>query len=71
MSVLDMYNKTVKQLPVADRLRLATMILNDIPPQSLSDYQDEWTDADLRDFASSSMKNAPEYVEGPDDAKAG
>ena len=69
MSVRDVYNSAVKPLTVADRLRLATMILNEIPPQALADYQDAWTDEDLRDFSASALNNAPSS-KGDEDAEA-
>lgn len=51
MTIDTLYQQTIKVFPPADRLRLATMILGDIPPQSLVDYSDEWTDEDLADFS--------------------
>ncbi len=51
MTIDTLYQQTIKSLPPADRLRLATLILEDIPPQSLVDYSDEWTDEDLADFS--------------------
>ena len=50
MTASDIYQQTIKPLTVADRLRLAAMILNDIPPQALPDYQTEWSDQDLAEF---------------------
>jgi protoheme ferro-lyase len=50
MTVREIYDRTIKPLPPADRLQLATLILNDIPPQSVVDYSEEWSDEDLRDF---------------------
>lgn len=51
MTIDMLYQQTIKSLPPADRLRLATLILGDIPPQSLVDYSDEWSDEDLADFS--------------------
>ena len=34
MNLQDFYNSRVKPLPTAERLRLAKMILNEIPPQA-------------------------------------
>jgi hypothetical protein len=59
MTVSDVYNTAVKPMPMADRLKLAVMILNDIPPQAISDYQDAWTDEDLHDFSLSTWKQTP------------
>ena len=45
MTVNQLYEQTIKPLSPAERLRLATLILNGIPPQSVVDYSDEWSDA--------------------------
>ena len=37
MTVREIYEQAIKPLPAADRLRLATLILNDIPPQAVVD----------------------------------
>jgi hypothetical protein len=37
MNVYELYEQTIKSLPAAERLRLAVLILNDIPPQSVVD----------------------------------
>ena len=37
MNVHELYEQTIKSLPAAERLRLAVLILNDIPPQSVVD----------------------------------
>ena len=50
MTIQEMYDQSIKTLPAPDRLKLATLILNDIPPQAVVDYSDEWSDEDLRDF---------------------
>ena len=50
MTVLELYNQTIKSLPTAERFRLAKLILNDIPAQSLVDYREEWTDEDYTHF---------------------
>ena len=50
MTVETLYSQSIKPLPTADRLRLATLILEDIPPQALVDFNEAWSDADLTDF---------------------
>ena len=52
------YNRVVKPLPPSERLKLATMILNDIPPRAIVDYSDEWTEEDIRDLTSYSLRYA-------------
>ena len=51
MEVQDLYNGTIKQLPAVDRLILAKLILDDIPPQSVVDYSEQWSDEDLSKFS--------------------
>jgi hypothetical protein len=50
MTVNQLYEQTIKPLSPAERLRLATLILNGIPPQSVVDYSDEWSEEDMRDM---------------------
>ena len=48
-NVLRLYEEEVRALPTSERLRLATLILNDIaPPPSLVDERDDWSEEDLR-----------------------
>ncbi|HIE53557.1 MAG TPA: hypothetical protein EYP85_17530 [Armatimonadetes bacterium] len=54
----EVYAQLVKPLPVAERLRLATMILNDIPPLALVDYSEEWSEEDMRDITIASLRYA-------------
>ena len=68
MTLNEIYEETIKPLPAADRLRLATMILNDIPPQSIVDYSDEWSDEDLRDFHTAGLKHIDATLGDEEDA---
>lgn len=52
------YAQVVKLLPLPERLKLATMILNDIPPQAVVDYSEEWTREDIRDAMLYSFRHA-------------
>ena len=58
VKVEDFYAARIRDLPAAERLRLAALILNDIPPQSLVDYRDAWSDEDLSDFRAAGLKAA-------------
>jgi hypothetical protein len=49
MTVVEFYNQSVKQMPAAERLRLAALILNDIAPDMVQS-NDEWSEEDLADF---------------------
>ena len=68
MTVQDLYERQVKQLKAPERLRLATMILNDLSPSDMVDDSDEWTDEDLRDFAAAGWRRSEEAA--GDDADA-
>ncbi len=57
MTVEALYAQSIKPLTAAERLRLATLILEDLPPQSFVDYSEEWTDEDLADFTKQSWAN--------------
>jgi hypothetical protein len=46
----ELYERAIKPLPAAERLRLATLILTDIPPHSVVDDRDDWSEEDLREF---------------------
>ena len=60
MTLETLYAESIKPLPASDRLRLATLILGDIPPQSVIDYSEEWTDEDLADFTKQGWANLEE-----------
>ena len=49
MSLIQLYKEQIKSLPVGQRLELAKIILHDIPPESVSDFDTAWSDEDLRD----------------------
>ena len=60
MTLETLYAESIRPLPASDRLRLATLILGDIPPQSLIDYSEEWTEEDLADFTKQGRANLEE-----------
>jgi hypothetical protein len=72
MNVDQLYESAVKPLPTTDRLRLATLILNNIPPEAVVDYSDEWTEEDMRDLTAYSVRHLDESLgeEGGTDAGA-
>ncbi len=63
MNVKQIYDHTIKPLPASDRLKLATLILNDIPPQCVVDYSDEWSEEDYRDFSKASWEHINKRLE--------
>ena len=56
------YIQIVKPLPASERLKLATMILNDIPPQSVVDYSEEWSEEDMQDLTAHTLRYAAESL---------
>lgn len=70
-SAEEVYSQVVKSLPPSERLRLATMILNDIPPQSVVDYSDEWSEEDMRDLTTHTFRYAAESFGEEDGAEGG
>jgi hypothetical protein len=68
MNVHELYEQTIKSLPAAERLRLAVLILNDIPPQSVVDDNESWTEEDLQDFTQGSWKYIDQHLEDEEHA---
>lgn len=68
MTVVDLYNQSIKPLSAADRFRLATLILNDIPPQLVVDASDEWSEEDYRDFNRATWNRIEQAIGESDDA---
>jgi hypothetical protein len=56
MTVRELYEQSIKPLAPAQRYELATIILGDIPPQSIVDYSEEWSEEDMRDFMQHNWK---------------
>ncbi len=54
----EVYSQVVKPMCVSERFKLATLILNDIPPRAVVDYSEEWTEEDMRDFSIYSLRHA-------------
>jgi hypothetical protein len=67
MTIQEMYEQSIKPLPAPDRLRLATLILNEIPAELVIDDGDEWTDEDMRDVTLHSLRRAAGSMEDDED----
>lgn len=68
----EIYQQVVKTLTPPQRLKLAAMILNDIPPEALVDYSDAWSDEDIRDFNTAAWNYLLEQVDSEEaDANGG
>jgi len=70
MTAEAVYSEVVKPLPASERLRLATLILDDISPRAVVDYSEEWTDEDYRDFSSASWAYVVEKLEEGEEGDA-
>jgi hypothetical protein len=56
MTIEEIYDEAIKPLPPSERFRLATLILNEIPPQSVVDARDAWNDEDVQDVVAYSAR---------------
>lgn len=68
MTVQQLYEQTIKPLPMAERYRLAVLILNDIPPQAVVDASDTWTEEDMHEFSQASWAQLDARLEADDRA---
>ena len=68
MTIEEIYQESIKPLPPSERFRLATLILNEISPQSVVDIRDAWNEQDMRDVTAYSRSAifAAEYPEEDD-----
>jgi hypothetical protein len=56
MTIEEIYHESIKPLPPSERFRLATLILNEISPQSVVDIRDAWDEEDTRDVTAYSAR---------------
>ena len=63
MTIQEMYEQSIKPLAASERLRLAALILNDIPSHAVVDYSEDWTDEDMRDLTLHSLRRAAVSME--------
>ena len=62
----QIYESNIRQMTASERLRLATLILDDLTAQSADvlDYSDSWSDEDVQDLAAfSALYAASAYPE--------
>ncbi len=52
------YREWVRPLPITERLRLATLILNDAVPAPTVDEDDVWSEQDLHDLSAFALQHA-------------
>ena len=59
LTAKDLYDTSVKKLPLQERLRLAVMILNEmIANEETIDYSDSWTEHDLKDLTAFALSHS-------------
>ncbi len=59
ITIDEIYNQVVKILPSSERLRLATLILNDLVQQDGAiDDRDTWSEEDISDLSRFSLQYA-------------
>ena len=51
MTIEEIYDESIKPLAPSERFRLATLILSEIPPQSVVDIRDAWNEEGMRDVS--------------------
>ena len=68
MSARELYDKTIRQLPAVDRLRLAALILDELAAASGAglDIRDDWSEEDIVDLAAHSLKHSARSIAGED-----
>lgn len=65
MSAVELYERTVKSMPPSERLRLASLILNDLASsESGVDESGEWSEQDLADLTQFSLEQLETEPEG-------
>ena len=68
MTVDQIYEQTIKPLSMVDRLRLAALILNDIPPHAVVDNSGQWSEEDLSDSRQASWEHIDTLLEDEEHA---
>jgi hypothetical protein len=64
ITIEEIYDESIKPLAPSERFRLATLILSEIPPQSVVDIRDAWNEEDMRDISAySAHRFTAEYPE--------
>jgi hypothetical protein len=56
MTIEEIYHESIKPLAPSERFRLATLILSEIPPQSVVDIRDAWNEEDMQDISTYSAR---------------
>ena len=72
MTIEETYEESIKPLAPSERFRSSTLILCEIPPQSVVDIHDAWDEEDTRDISANSARLfTAEFPEGDDVVETG
>ncbi len=63
-AVSEIYSQALKNLPAPQRLELASLLLESIPPQAVVDYSEAWSDEDIREFSAHCLNRLGGDVNG-------
>jgi hypothetical protein len=71
-SAQEIYTKTVRNLPSTERLRLATLILNELVEQPSSEIEESatWTEQDQNDLLNFSLQYATTALSDAEEIEA-
>lgn len=58
MTLEQFYDNQVSHLSRTEQFQLATLILMKIPPESIVNYSEEWSEEDMRDATRYSLERA-------------
>ncbi len=47
--------EAVKTLPVVERFKLASLLIQSISPRSIVDYSEAWSEEDMEDFSNATF----------------
>ncbi len=69
MTVQELFDEAVRSLSAAERLQLASRLLNDVVERGVN-YSEEWTDDDLAEFTAAGWQRINQQLdrEEPEDA---
>jgi hypothetical protein len=56
MTIEEIDDQSIKPLSPSERFRLATLIVSEVPTQSVVDIRDAWNEADMREVSADSAR---------------
>ena len=66
MSARELYDTTIRKMPAVERLRLASLILDDLAARQGEglNISDEWSDQDIADLSAFSLRHTETSEDG-------